>query len=510
LLSVERLTKEIARGGGIAFLGQIVGKALALLLQFLLTRVLGPAGYGLYALGFSVLGVARMVASLGLQNAVVRFGSMYLDEAGRSRLKGILLLAIGTSLATGVLAAVVLWFLADLIAVGAFDEPNLAAPLRLFSLALPFYTLLIVASHSARVFRRIDYEIIVTQLFRPLLALLVTGVSFLIGYRLIGAVAGFVMSTAMALSLSLFLLHRLFPDLTSRLKSHCEPSRILGFSLTTLLLGLSYLMLTRTDRIMLGVIRSAAEVGVYNAAAVMAEQATLVLLSFNAIFAPIIASLFHQGRSKELEVLFKTTTKWILALTLPVAFVMVLFARPIMSLFGPSFAAGGSLVLISLGLAQLVNASVGPVELMLTMSGRHKLALVNAVTLGGVNVLLNLLLIPRYGVLGAGIATGISISAVNIVKVIEVYVCYKVHPFLGSYWKPLSAGVLAAMIWLGIEYALRPSGWAWLVGVGVFSVTYLLLLLAFKLDGNDKQILSAVIRRLARLWQKGRGDGKRE
>lgn len=501
--SLDRLIKQVAKGGGTAFFGQGIGRVLLLLLQMLLTRVLGVGGYGVYALGYSVLGVAQALASLGLQNGVVRFGAMHHGVGDSASLKGTLVFCIGVSFTSALCGGVALFSLSYPIAVKAFGEPELALPLRLFAIALPFHTVMMVASFSARAFRRIDYEIAVHRVLWPFLTLLTSGVSFLLGYRLIGAIAGFAVSTALAAVVGLWLLYRIFPDLLSNLKARFQPKALLGYSCAALLVGLSSVLLARTDRIMLGILRSAEDVGIYNTSVTMAAQATVFLISFNTIFAPVVTDLYHRGLMEDLKRLFRTTTKWILALTLPVTLVLVLFAQPIMRLFGPGFAVGAP-ALIALGAAQLVNAGVGSAGQMLIMTGRQKLELVNCIAALGLNVLMNLFLIPRYGALGAGIATGTSIALVNIARLIEVYFLYNIHPYKSSCWKVLASGTLAATTWIGISRFLVLKSWQCVGGVALFAIVYLVVLVALGLDEEDRMVLRALRRQISRLM---RGPG---
>jgi len=493
--SVECLTKQVAKGGAIAFFGQVIGKFFTLLLQIVLTRVLGPAGYGLYALGFSVLGIAQTLSMLGLQNGVVRFGAMYHGSGDKARLKGTLLLALVLSFSSAWLIALMLYFLSATIAQDVFNEPALTAPLRVFAFALPFSTLVSMTSFSARALRRIDYDVLISQISRPLSTLLFVSGSFLLGYRLTGALAGFLASTVLSAALGLYLLHHLFPELTVGSRAHYEVRTLLLYSLPLLLVGLSSLLITRTDRIMLGILGSVHDVGIYNAAAMLAGQATLFMVSLTAMFSPIIADLFNQRRMEELGTLFKTTTKWIFTLTLPLVLVFILFAQPIMKFFGPEFSSGAP-VLIALGIAELVDAGVGPVWSMLTMTGRQKLELMNSLALGGLNVFLNFLLIPKYGILGAGVATGLSVTLVNLARLIEVYLLYQLHPYKFSYWKPLVSGVVTALVWLGIRQLLSLRGWLWVGGVVLVGVIYMSILIALGLDDEDRLVLCALRKRI--------------
>lgn len=500
--SLEQLTEQVAKGGGIAFVGNIVGRFFTFLLQILLTRVLGAAGSGLYALGFSVLGIAQTVSLLGLQNGVVRFGGMHHGAGDRSRLKGTLLLALGISFASAVIVGTVLFFLASTIARGVFNEPALTAPIRVFAFALPFYSLVTITSFSARALRRVDCDVAISRLFRPILTLLAVGTSFLLGYRLLGAVSGFLISTVLSAGMGLHLLHRLFPDLTSKLRAKYDAKRLILYSGTVLLAGISSLLLTRTDRIMLGILDSAESVGIYNAAANLAVQATLFLTSFNAIFSPMIADLFHRGQMEQLERLFKTITKWIVALTLPVVLVLILFAEQSMRLFGAEFVVGAP-VLIALSIAGLLNVSAGSVGFILIMTGHQKLALMNSLILGGLNVFLNLLLIPRFGILGAGVATGTSIALINLVKLIEVYLLYKIHPYEISYWKPAVSGMVAAATWLGVRCVWDPAGWLMLLGIGCFAMVYGISLAVLGLEEEDRLVLMVLRRKIVLRHRRG-------
>lgn len=264
----------------------------------------------------------------------------------------------------------------------------------------------------------------------------------------------------------------------------------MGYSLTVLLVGFSHLLLRRTDRMMLGALGVAENVGIYNAAVVMSTQAALFLRSFNAIFSPMISNLHNKDSHRELSQLLKTTTKWIFALTLPIFLTFVLFSKDIMGIFGPEFRTGWA-VLITLGMGQLVNASAGAVGYMLTMTGRQKLELANSLTLGILNIGLNFLFIRNFGIVGAAIATGLSLALINTVKLAEVYVIFDVHPYKISYWKPVVAGASSFALTIFVKTWIGFSGWLWLTGVVLFFVLYLVIYLTLGLDREEEVILNA-------------------
>ena len=497
--ALERVTKQVAKGGGIALFGRIGGRGILFLFQILLTRVLGAQMYGLYALGQSVMRITQQISMLGLQNGIVRFGAMYRGEGDKRRLKGTILFALVISTATSFAAGLLLFFLANWIAVHVFDEPGLAAVLRGFALSLPFYTILTVSAFSARAFRRMEYDVGIYEVFHPTVTLIIVGISFLLGFRLMGVVYGFLISSVLSSALSLFLIYRMFPDLLSNLRPVYELQKFLPYSLTVFLVGFSYLFLSQTDRVMLGYFGAAQDVGVYKAAAVTAYQLTVILGAFNAILSPIIADLHNQHQMGELEALFKTVGRWTLTLTLPAFLVIVLFGEKIMGIFGPGFV-GGLAPLVVLGAAQAVSATAGSAVVLLTMAGYQKVALANGVALGLLNILLNVWLIPRYGILGAATATGISIVLINAVRLVEVYFLLRMHPYKLAYWKAMVAGGVLVVSWWILErfFSFFFDGRMWIGKMLACGIVYGATLILLGFEPEDRMILRAVRTRFLR------------
>jgi O-antigen/teichoic acid export membrane protein len=93
------------------------------------------------------------------------------------------------------------------------------------------------------------------------------------------------------------------------------------------------------------------------------------------------------------------------------------------------------------------------------MSGKQRLEVVNTITMVGLNFLLNLLLIPRFGIHGAAVATGISIASVNLLKLLQVYFLFGLQPYTSRYFR----GIIAIGVASVFGYASR----AVLIYVGI-------------------------------------------
>jgi O-antigen/teichoic acid export membrane protein len=224
---------------------------------------------------------------------------------------------------------------------------------------------------------------------------------------------------------------------------------------------------------------------------------------FNGIFAPIIADLYNRGKHSELSQLFKTISKWTLLLTLPVFFTFVFAGPAILALFGRDFGEGWSVVVI-LGVCKLINISTGPAGLMLVMSGRPTIELINSGVLGLGNILLNVWLIPRYGALGAAMGTGLSMVFINLVRLIEVYHILHYHPFRFGTVKTLMAFSLSwGMVWQ-LHRWFPFEGWWLLVAIVPFILLYGGLLTVFGWDEEDRFVLER-LRHKMRCLGLGRG-----
>ena len=252
---------------------------------------------------------------------------------------------------------------------------------------------------------------------------------------------------------------------------------------------------------MLGYFKTAADVGIYAAVAKLGGLVVLPLVSFNNIFAPMISEFYSRNEMNKLEDLFKIVTKWIFTLSLPVFLIFILFARPIMGIFGQSFVIGTA-ALIIFGAGQLINAGTGSVGIILTMTGRPKINLLNSIALCVLNIILNYLLIPQYGIIGAAFATGLSIAIINVLRLAEVYYFLRIHPFRLDYLKPCIAGFLSLfLVYLAVHkffpVSLSLSDISLLLLF--FVALYALFIFFLKLEKEDEYILKLFYRKLISL-----------
>jgi len=377
-----------------------------------------------------------------------------------------------------------------------FHMPKLASVLRVFACAFPFYVLTSMAGYAAGAFQAVKCQTVVTNICRPLANVALVSVIFLLGYRLLGAVYGFLISSAISALFGLYLLRRIFPDLVSELRPSYEVGKLLRFSLPVLFAGFSYILLGYTDRLMLGYFRASNDLGVYSAAATISQQAGLITYSFSYIFCPIISDLYNRNEFGDLERLYKTVTRWIVSLNVMILVLLILFSKEIMGIFGPEFTSGWLVLAILAAVHLLGYVSGGAlVGYVLRMSGKQDIELINALVMVTLNIGLNLWLIPVYGILGAAVATGTSYAVINVARIVEVYKLLRMHPYDTNYHKPFVAAFVVLLL-SALLSMWNTSGPYWIIAMAALSLAYFVVLYLLGLEHEDKMIWETIRKRI--------------
>lgn len=202
----------------------------------------------------------------------------------------------------------------------------------------------------------------------------------------------------------------------------------LKYSFSLVFTAITASLINKTDIIMLGVITSNTEVGVYQIIVQISNILALLLVIFNTVFAPEISKLFHSKKTLELTTLYIKATRILTLIALLLILIIVIFSNFILQIFGDTFTQGQEALIIR-SLGQFFNIAVGGVWLMLSMTGAPKFQMYANVLAILVNFLLNLLLIPKYGITGAAIASAVTIALTNLIGYVVVAKRFKLKVF---------------------------------------------------------------------------------
>ncbi|NET91585.1 MAG: oligosaccharide flippase family protein, partial [Kamptonema sp. SIO1D9] len=188
-------------------------------------------------------------------------------------------------------------------------------------------------------------------------------------------------------------------------------------ALPMLLIGSLYIVNNQTDTVMLGAMKDSEAVGIYTVANRGASLITFVLVAFNTSLAPTFASLYAQGDKRRLQRVVTKGCRMVLLAALPIAFALIAFGYWFLLLFGAEFVQGQTALTI-LSFGQLANAATGSVALLLIMTGHERDTAIGISASALLNIILNAILIPQWGVEGAATATATSTFFWNIILVV--------------------------------------------------------------------------------------------
>lgn len=492
----------IAKGAGIVILGTLIGTGLRFLYRVIIGRYLGPSLLGLFLIGLGLYRISERIACLGIQNGVLRYVALYLGEGDEKRTKGAIIFGLRVVALVGICVGALVFFSSSLISHHIYYNVELVDVLRAFAVAIPFSAFTTILLFATQGFRVMKYKVLVREFQEPLTSVLVFLLLILIGWRLEGALIAFILSVIIGSFLAFYYLRKLFPLLTSKwTPSILEPKKMLRFSWPLFFVSFFYMIILWLNTLLIGYFLSSEDVGIFGAANNVAMLGLVVVNAFVSIFAPVVSDLSNRREMDALENLYKVVTKWISTLSFPLFILMIYFNEEILILtFGKEFIQGAS-VLVILSIALLINAIIGATGFLTAMSGKPKIELANLGIVLLFTVILSVVLIPKFGILGAAYSTLAAFMLLNVMRIIEVRIIFRIHPFRRDLYKPfVSGGISLGILFLTMKYlSLTPNPQVYFVqGSLVFICVYILMIFLFGLEEEDRMVFSRIVDKIKR------------
>ena len=442
---------KAARGGALALFGLAISALFGFLTRALIGRVFGPDQYGAYNLALTVFTVTLTLVMLGFPAGLQRQVAYFLHKE-KSRTGELVSTAVALVLITSLLGVVAIELVKGHLPAYIGGGNLLVTLLGTFALALPFVALFNTLITTTQGFGRVREFVIYSKIAFP--ALYFTGVLvFIIVFRSITSIPLAYLITA---ALMLTLLSRDLIKagiLTPKLRfSRGLAKVLLLFSLPLMTSNLIFFILNWTDTLMLGHYLGEGVVGLYNAASPLARFIPVFLASLTVLYNPIATGFFARGEIENLKRFYTIITKWVVLLTFPLFVLLVAYPIPILGfLFGGEYIeAWKPLVILSIGF--MFHSVLGPNGLTLLTMGKPTENLKGDLLGASLNVILNYLLIPVYGMMGAAIATASSYLVTNLYKSLRL-ASLGVSPINGRYIRILLIGALT----LGIALLLKTN-----------------------------------------------------
>src|SRR5581483_1734432 len=424
----------------------------------------------------------------------------YIATGKLDLLRGFVVRSILLLLAFNVLVAAGLVLSGNFIAVHLYHAPALPQYVPLFAGLMIMTALNAFLAQVLAGFKHVARRTVITNFVGSPAMMVVAVILIMSGLELRGYILAQAVGAVVVLGLLLVSCWKLMPG-PARAFGAPVPSlqRDVGiFSATVSGMNLLEFVIAQSDKVLIGIFLTTRDLGIYAVAAGLVTFVSIILQSVNQIFSPTIAGLHAKRDYVLLGRMHQTLTKWILGLSIPLATVMILFAPTLMGIFGRDVEAGWPILVIGT-VGQLVNCATGSVGYLLLMSGNQKRLIAIQGFTAGVLLAVTMTLVPRFGIIGAAVASAISVLLSNVLCARSVRTTLGLLAYNRGYLGLLlpTAATVGSVMWMqpwivGKLPALAAVACAVVLSYAVFAV----VCLAVGLDRDDEMITEAVFRRV--------------
>lgn len=420
------LKQQLIRG----FSGNIFLRVLSMLLALgsgvMLARLLGPEQYGTYTFVLSIIALLGLPTQGGVPTLVIRETAKYQHAQEYNSLKGLLRFS-GTFVTLYSFLAIVI---ASIIVWNIWDSTSEQTSSFLWALLLlPIIALSSIRSSTLTGLRKVVQGSLPEQIIRPLVVVSLLGMTILfewnisasiaIQYTLLGAFMAFVIGVILLMKSIPVEMKDAHPEFHIKLWVKSLLPLVLFSSLN--------IANSQIGVVFLGFYTSHEDIGYFRVAFQGASLLSFSLVALNAVLAPHIIRLYKDKDYDRLQKMLRIGARVTLGLTLPFFLTYIFFGDVFVRLlFGEEYLPALNLLIV-MCIGQFISVAMGSVGLVLNMLNHEKETVRASLLSISLNVLLCLILIPSIGVMGAAIATTVSLSAWNILLAIRTYKLTKLN-----------------------------------------------------------------------------------
>ena len=479
---------RLASNSALAFSTNLMARVLKLVFHLIVSRSLGPAGYGVYTLGFNVVSVAQNLATFELDQALIRFLPVYRSKGQGELTQGLLRCAWAFTTFGSIAVGFGLFAMSEYVARTVFHLALLAPAFKVFAISLPFFSWLVVGSATAQAFGDVKSSIFLQDIVFPISALLALAILLWLGVGLLSAPLAFLCGCSAA---------GLLGVVTALAKGRSDPRvgpryrlrEWTNFSLQMVVVGASAMVFTGLSPLAVALFSGVRSVGIYSAALALTSQSGLLFAGITIVLPAMLARAFGDGNLAEATILLRAAGRWLAFLANPLFIVLVAMAGPLLGLFGPSFGDGVPALRV-LACGSYVTTVTVFSGYALVAAGRQQLDMYDHVSVLIAAAIAYPIASHQFGMLGvAAVASGLNIG-ISSAKVIQVHTVLRVRQVDFGLLRLVVTGVLS----LGLYFAVVGS-------TGMFTfrnqLSWLFICLALYLAAALPQ-LSVEDRRLAR------------
>jgi len=492
----ESLTK-VAQSAIIIFIGSVINLFLGFLGRIIFVKFTTQNEYGIYSLAFTLMSILITISTLGLYDGTTRYIAKFRTENQSKYIQDTVISSIVIALISSVLISAIAYVGSDYIATKIYNSPELSSVFKILLTAIPLSVLISIFISISRGFGDSKIRVYLNETLRPVTYLLFLAAAVLLRPSFLNMVYVYIISisTTFLAFLFYFIKKPPFKLKWNKLRINHVTKELLVYSMPLLAVDILLTVMTWTDTLMLGYFKTPEIVGMYNAAFTVASLLSVVINSVGYIYVPIISQLHSKNQIKEIGIINATSTKWSLMFTFPIFALFFLYPDFLLNFFYDSRYVESSTVLQILVLGFITNAYFGLNYHTLISTGKSNF-LMNCSLIGSIlNIIMNLILIPPFGMVGAAIASASSFALIEVYMTVKMYHFLKIHPFTNVYLRFTIISSLLISLFYFIKNLFFTTFWTMVALYSFFLLIYIISILYTKsLDKEDIKILIEIVK----------------
>lgn len=495
---LNKSLKLLVRTSFIVFAGVLLSKIFTYVYKIVIARAFGPEAYGLFSLAVMISGLFIAFASFGLIEGITRYIPLYNGKGkhdfSRYMFRAVFIMLVISSIIFGI----ILFLLADVISIDVFHNWELGAYLKIFGLLVPISVLSSLYLAALRASEKVGLYSFIVNIFQSFVKLALLLLLVFIGIKSNAIPISYLLGVLFMLILSYIVSRYYVNDLFRKTSiGSSEKGKIMSslfhYSWPIIFLGLIGSLFYWIDSLVIGYLRNATDVGFYNAAFSIVGLFGIAPEIFMQLFFPLIVREYAKKNLSLIEQTSKQVSKWIFLINLPVFIVIFIFPGTIINiLFGSQYLAAESALRI-LAIGGLLSSLMMLGSNILSMEGRSKIILSNLLIASLVNLVLDIILVQKYGMVGAAAATSFVWVALCIVVFIEVKKYTSMIPLRRRMLRIAIVSIIPTVLLIIVKQYVSINLLSMAILGLLFVLVYVLLIFVTGcLDRNDLMIINAI------------------
>lgn len=459
---------------GLIGLTNILVSLSSIILLPIITKNLSIQDYGIWVQVNITMGLIPVLATFGLPYSMVRFlASMKDKEKIQEGFYSITLVVVLASL----IISLFMFLFSKIIAESIFGG-NLS-----IALLLPFMSFVCTLSYVIFSYFRTFQQMKLYSLFTFLQAYLTVGVVayiVAIGYGIFEAIFGLlIIQLVLFIMMYIFILHQI----GLKIPKFKNIREYISFGVPTIPGNLSTWIVDLSDRYIIGIILGMAYVGYYSPGYTLGNMIVMFMAPFATILTPMLSSYHDESDVKNIDITLKYSLKYLLLLSIPAVFGLSLLSKSILTLLTtPEIALNSYLITPFIAVSAFLYGVYGIISHILVIEKKTKIIGTMWIIAGLLNIILNILFVPYFGIIAAAIMT---LIAYTFTFIVTLYYSLKYHKFefdLRFILKSIAASMVMSLI-IVLVNPIRALDI--LIVIFVCSITYIVVL--FLLKGIEKE-----------------------